>query len=88
MSKKEIDNVAEFFKNLSQAQRNLENVLLEVVPESCLEPVRHLNTAQIEVLRAVQSLISSRIEGLERLDEEIDKKTKSKEVRKEKVTVE
>lgn len=80
--------MAEFFNNLSQAQRNLEKVLVEIVPENCLEPVRHLNNAQIEVLKAVQSLIANRIEGLEHIDKEIDKKTKTKIVRKEKVEVE
>jgi hypothetical protein len=88
MSKQEIDYMAEFFHNLSQAQRNLEKVLIEIVPETCLEPVRHLNNAQIEVLKAVQSFISNRIEGLEQIDKEIDKKTKSKIIKKEKVVVE
>lgn len=80
--------MAEFFHNLSQAQRNLEKVLIEMVPDNCLEPVRHLNNAQIEVLKAVQSFISSRIEGLEQIDKEIDEKTKSKIIIKEKVKVE
>ena len=80
--------MAEFFHNLSQAQRNLEKVLIEIVPDTCLEAVRHLNNAQIEVLKAVQSFISNRIEGLEQIDKEIDKKTKSKIIKKEKVVVE
>jgi hypothetical protein len=88
MSKKEIDHMAEFFENLSQAQKNLEKVLVELVPDSYLKPARHLNKAQIEVLKAIHSLIENRINGLEYIDKEIDKKSKRKIVRKEKVEVE
>jgi len=87
MSSKQIDHMAEFFNNLSQAQKNLETVMVELVPDSYLTPVRHLNNAQIEVLKAIQSLIKNRIEGLEYIDKEIDKKSKKKVVRKEKVEV-
>jgi hypothetical protein len=88
MSSKEIDHMAEFFDNLSQAQKNLERVLVELVPDSYLKPARHLNNAQIEVFKAIQSLIESRIEGLEYIDKEMEKKSKRKVVRKEKVKVE
>ena len=88
MSSKDIDHMAEFFDNLSQAQKNLEKVLVELVPDSYLTPARHLNNAQIEVLKAIQSLIGNRIEGLEYIDKEINKKSKRKVVRKEKVEVE
>jgi hypothetical protein len=88
LSKKEIDHMAEFFNNLSQAQKNLEKMIVELVPDSYLKPVRHLNNAQIEVLKAFHSLLETRIEGLEYIDKEIEKKSKKKVVRKEKVEVE
>jgi len=80
--------MAEFFENISEAQKNLEKVLVELVPDSYLKPARHLNKAQMEVLKAIQSLIENRINGLEYIDKEIDKKSKRKIVRKEKVEVE
>jgi len=88
MSKKEIDHMADVFNNLAQAQKNMEKVFVEVLPDSYLRPVRHLNNAQMEVLRAINSLIENRIEGLEYIGKEIEKKSKKKVVRKEKVEVE
>jgi prefoldin subunit 5 len=88
MSKKEIDTMAQLFNNLSNAQRNLEEVLIEVLPDTYVKPVHHLNNAQIEVLKAVQSMIDNRINGLESLGDELEKKSKKPRVRKEKVEVE
>jgi hypothetical protein len=88
MSKKEIDHMADLMNNLSQAQRNFERIMVEVLPDSYLKPVNHLNNAQIEVLKAINSLIENRIEGLEYISREIDKKSEVKHVRKEKVEVE
>ncbi len=88
MSKKEIDRMSEVFNNLAQAQKNMEKVFVEVLPESYLKPVRHLNNAQMEVLKAINSLIENRIQGLEIIDKEIEKKSKKKVVLKEKVEVE
>ena len=78
MSKKEIDHMADVFNNLAQAQKNMEKVFVEVLPDSYLRPVRHLNNAQMEVLRAINSLIENRIEGLEYIGKEIEKKSKRK----------
>lgn len=88
MSKKEIDRMSEVFNNLAQAQKNMEKVFVEVLPKSYLKPVRHLNNAQMEVLKAIKSLIENRIQGLENIDKEIEKKSKKKVVLKEKVEVE
>ena len=88
MSQEKIDHMAEFLENVSQAQKNLEKMLVELVPDNYLKPVRHLNNAQIEVLKAFHSLLETRIEGLEYIDKEIEKKSKKKVVRKEKVEVE
>lgn len=88
MSKREIDHMADLMNNLSQAQRNFERIMVEVLPESYLKPVNHLNNAQIEVLKAINSLIENRIEGLEYISSEIGKKSEVKHVRKEKVEVE
>jgi hypothetical protein len=80
--------MADVFNNLAQAQKNMEKVFVEVLPDSYLRPVRHLNNAQMEVLRAINSLIENRIEGLEYIGKEIEKKSKKKVVRREKVDVE
>jgi hypothetical protein len=88
MTSEEVDHMSEFFNNLSHAQKNLEKVLVDLVPKGYLKPVRHLNNAQIEVFKAIHSLIETRIEGLEYIDTEIEKKLKKKVVRKEKVEVE
>jgi hypothetical protein len=88
MSKKEIDHMADLLDNLSQAQRNFERVVVEVLPESYIKPVNHLNNAQIEVLKAIGSLIENRIEGLEYISSELEKKSEVKHIRKEKVEVE
>jgi hypothetical protein len=88
MSKQKVDHMAEAFNNLSQAQKHMEKVFIDLLPENYLKPVNHLNNAQMEVLRAINSLIENRIEGLEYIGKEIEKKSKKKVVRKEKVTVE
>ena len=80
--------MADFFSNLADAQKNLEKVLVEVMPDSYLKPLGHLNNAQIEVLKAVHAIIDNRINGLEEVGEEMEKRRKSKTVRKEKVEVE
>jgi len=88
MSRKEVDHLADMLNNLAQAQKNLEKMFVEVLPDSYLKPVSHLNNAQVEVLKAINSIIENRIEGLEQIGDEIDKKSKKKVVRKEKVEVE
>ena len=88
MSKREIDYMAEFFDNLADAQKNLEKVLVEVMPESYLKPLGHLNKAQIEVLKAVHAVLENKITGLEEVGEEMESRVKTKTVRKEKVEVE
>jgi hypothetical protein len=88
MNSKEIDHVAELTENLSKAQLNIEKLIVELIPQNYLKPVRHLNNAQIELFKAIHSLIETRIEGLEYIDKEIEKKSKKRIVRKEKVEVE
>jgi len=49
---------------------------------------KNLEKMFVEVLKAINSIIENRIEGLEQIGDEIDKKSKKKVVRKEKVEVE
>ena len=84
----QVHNMSEFLNNISQAQKNLEKVLVEMVPDNYLKPASHLNTAQKEVLKAIKCLIDNRINDLEDIGKEIEKKSKRDIVKMEKVEVE
>ncbi len=84
----QVHHMSEFLDNISQAQKNLEKVLVEMVPDNYLKPASHMNNAQKEVLKAIKSLIDNRIDDLEYIGKEIEKKSKRDIVRKEKVEVE
>ncbi len=84
----QVHNMNEFLNNIAKAQKNLEKVLVEMVPDNYLKPASHMNNAQKEVLKAIKSLIDNRIDDLEYIGQEIEKKSKRDIVKKEKVEVE
>lgn len=88
MSKSQVGHLSELFQNLSQAQRNFDKAMVALLPENYIEPANHLMNANIEVLKAISSLIDNRIEGLEYMGAELQKKQEKTTVKREKVEVE